>query len=174
MRKINEILVHCSATPKGVAFDIHDIDRWHRDQGWTRVGYHWVCTLNGIWQQGRKEYEVGAHAYGYNKHSIGICYIGGMDIHNRVPKDTRTPMQKAALDAKIKELLAKYPTITKITGHRQYAAKACPSFPATLEYAHYLRPGHRPPPKPRPKPKPGSFCRWASDATDKWASRQEK
>ena len=53
----------------------------------------------------------------------------------KTPKDTRTEAQKAALLALLKELRAKFPTAT-IRGHRDFAAKACPSFNATTEYAH--------------------------------------
>jgi N-acetylmuramoyl-L-alanine amidase len=75
---------------------------------------------------------VGAHCTGHNARSIGVCYVGGCDKQMR-PKDTRTPEQKAALLSLLKHLKKQFPTAT-IHGHRDFAAKACPSFDATNEY----------------------------------------
>ena len=33
MRKIKEIIIHCSATKEGRNFTVADIDRWHRERG---------------------------------------------------------------------------------------------------------------------------------------------
>lgn len=134
MRKITEIIVHCSATGEGKDFHAADIDRWHKLQGWAEIGYHWVVRLDGTIEKGRSEKIAGAHCKGHNAHSIGICYIGGCEAHSQNPKDTRTPAQRAALISLLKELRTRYPGAT-IHGHRDYAAKACPSFDAAKEYA---------------------------------------
>ena len=135
MRKITDIIVHCSATPEGNSFTVADIDRWHRQRGFAQIGYHYVIYLDGTIHKGRPIELVGAHCQGHNAHSIGICYIGGLATDNKTPKDTRTPEQKQAMLNLLKELRAKFPA-AKIHGHRDYAAKACPSFDATKEYAH--------------------------------------
>ena len=135
MRKITDIIVHCSATPEGKSFTVADIDRWHRQRGFAQIGYHYVIYLDGSVHKGRPIEQVGAHCQGHNAHSIGICYIGGLATDNKTPKDTRTPEQKQAMLNLLKELRAKFPTAT-IRGHRDLAAKACPSFDATKEYAH--------------------------------------
>ena len=75
---------------------------------------------------------VGAHCKGHNSRSIGVCYIGGCGRDMR-PKDTRTPAQRAALLRLLRELRARYPKAS-IHGHRDFAAKACPSFDAAAEY----------------------------------------
>ena len=135
MRKITDIIVHCSATPEGKSFTVADIDRWHRQRDFAQIGYHSVIYLDGPVHKGRPIELVGAHCQGHNAHSIGICYIGGLATDNKTPKDTRTPEQKQAMLNLLKELRAKFPTAT-IRGHRDFAAKACPSFNATTEYAH--------------------------------------
>ena len=76
---------------------------------------------------------VGAHCTNHNAHSIGVCYIGGMDAANKNPKDTRTLAQKAALLSLLVDLKKIYYG-AKIYGHRDFANKACPSFDATKEY----------------------------------------
>ena len=61
-------------------------------------------------------------------------YIGGVAADGKTAKDTRTPEQRKALLMLLRRLRAKYPN-AKIHGHRDFAAKACPSFDATKEYA---------------------------------------
>ena len=133
MRKINEIIVHCAATPEGKNFKAADIDRWHRERKMKCIGYHYVVDLDGTVEPGRPESEIGAHCLGHNQYSIGVCYVGGLAEDGKTPKDTRTATQKEALLALLKKLRAKYPKAS-IHGHRDFAAKACPSFDATTEY----------------------------------------
>lgn len=141
MRTINEIIVHCSATAEGRDFTAADIDRWHRERGFGAVyggktyhiGYHYVVRLDGTVETGRPEPLTGAHCKGHNSHSIGVCYIGGLAKDGKTPKDTRTPKQKDALINLLMRLRRSYPQAS-IHGHRDYAAKACPSFNAAEEY----------------------------------------
>lgn len=127
-RPINEVIVHCTATPEGRDVSVETIRGWHKAQGWKDIGYHWVVLLDGTVKPGRPEKDVGSHVAGHNTGTIGVVYVGGVAKDGKTAKDTRTPAQKAALLATVKALIAKYPTIKKVTGHNQYAAKACPSF----------------------------------------------
>lgn len=133
MRKINEIIVHCAATREGRDFTVEDITRWHKARGFATIGYHYVIYRDGSIHEGRPLEQIGAHCVGHNKHSIGICYIGGCASDGKTPKDTRTPEQKEALLALLRRLKAQFPNAT-IHGHRDFAAKACPSFDAFREY----------------------------------------
>lgn len=133
MRNINLIIVHCSATPEGRNVAVADIDRWHRERGYDGIGYHYVVYIDGSVHEGRPLNKVGAHCKGHNAHSIGICYIGGVDLNGK-PKDTRTLAQKDALVNLLMRLKRRFPKAV-IRGHRDFAAKACPSFDATKEYA---------------------------------------
>lgn len=133
-RRITEIIVHCSATAEGRNFTAEDITRWHKAQGWVTIGYHYVVHLDGSVHAGRSMDLAGAHCYGHNKESIGVCYIGGLAADGRTPKDTRTPEQRAALRKLLADLRAQYPK-ARIYGHRDFAAKACPCFDAKAEYA---------------------------------------
>lgn len=126
MRAIDEIIVHCTATPKGRDVSVEDITRWHRERGFTTIGYHYVVLLDGTIERGRPEEQVGAHCKGHNSRSIGVAYVGGCDKAMR-PKDTRTVRQRASLRHLLKVLKAKYPTAS-IHGHNEFADKACPSF----------------------------------------------
>ena len=127
MRRITEIILHCSATREGQDFKASDIKRWHLKRGFKDIGYHYVIDLDGKIEVGRPEEKVGAHVSGHNTNSIGICYIGGLDKKDK-PKDTRTDAQKHTMLNLVIALSLKYKTITKVTGHNKYANKACPCF----------------------------------------------
>ena len=133
MRKIDLIVIHCSATRETQAFPVESLIACHNSRfGFT--GYHYYITRDGQLYQTRHENLVGAHARHYNQHSIGICYEGGLDKDGR-PKDTRTTEQKAALWALLKSLRKDYPEAL-ILGHRDLPGvrKDCPCFDAQEEY----------------------------------------
>ena len=128
MRKITDIIIHCSATPEGKPFTAADIDRWHRQRGFDGIGYHYVVCLDGSVHKGRPVEKPGAHCKGHNAESIGICYIGGCAPDGKTPKDTRTEAQRAALRKLVHQLQQAYPGTT-VHGHCEYNdGKACPSF----------------------------------------------
>lgn len=143
MRKLDEIIIHCSATPEGRDDKFEDVEAWHLAKGWKPgSGYHFVIELDGTVRKGRPLSQPGAHVKGRNKTTIGICYIGGMTADMTAAKDTRTPAQRTALRLLLLDLGTKY-GITKISGHNQYANKACPSFNAGEEYKDLLSMGSR-------------------------------
>lgn len=142
-RSINEIILHCSATPEGKDFTVEDIRKWHKQRGFTDIGYHFVIYRDGSVNTGRDINIIGAHATGHNANSIGICYIGGLDKDGKTPKDTRTKEQKQSMLKLVKELISKYNIPVKnVIGHRDTSKdlngdgiispnewiKACPSF----------------------------------------------
>ncbi|MFC3693434.1 N-acetylmuramoyl-L-alanine amidase [Chenggangzhangella methanolivorans] len=127
-RSIKEIIYHCAATPEGRSVSVETIRGWHAERGWKDIGYHYVVLLDGTIAAGRPEAQVGAHVEGHNAGTLGICYVGGLAADGKTAKDTRTPAQKAALLAIGRALIKKYPTIAKVSGHNEYAQKACPSF----------------------------------------------
>ena len=151
MRRITEIIIHCSATMAGQWFEAKDIDQWHRDRGFDCIGYHYVVLLDGTIQKGRPIERQGAHCVGHNLHSIGICYIGGLDEKGQ-PADTRTPAQKKALSRLIWRLSLQFANagqgLLDVYGHRDLSPdkngdgkitpnewlKECPCFNAREEY----------------------------------------
>lgn len=126
MRQIKQIIIHCSATPEGKNIGATTIRGWHKERGFTDIGYHYVIRLDGTIEQGRPIEQIGAHCQGHNRNSIGICYVGGLS-QKRQPKDTRTIAQRQAMKQLIQELQEQFPEAT-IHGHREFAAKACPCF----------------------------------------------
>lgn len=134
-RSINEIIVHCTATPDGRPVTIREITQWHKQRGFSTIGYHYVIMLDGTVCNGRNVDTVGAHCTNHNSHSIGVCYVGGLDKVTKQPKDTRTPAQKYALVTLLKKLKALYPK-AKIYGHNELSSKACPCFDCRKEYKY--------------------------------------
>lgn len=151
--EIDAIIVHCSATPEGKSFDMRDINRMHVQRGFNCIGYNYVVLLDGTVQIGRSLTIPGAHCNSkgfsgrsYNRHSIGICYIGGIGKDGKA-KDTRTSAQKKALRELIAKLCKEYP-IKEVLGHRDTSPdldgdgvvepsewiKMCPCFDAKTEY----------------------------------------
>ena len=135
MRPIEEIILHCSATKEGQNFKAEDIRRWHvNGNGWKDIGYHYVIDLDGTIELGRPLDQAGSHTTNHNQRTIGICYVGGLDSNGK-PKDTRTLQQVAAMRQLVAALKVCFPTIKKVSGHRDYANKACPCFDARKEFA---------------------------------------
>ena len=137
MRTINEIIVHCTATEEGQDFKAADIKRWHtaappKGNGWKDIGYHFVIDIDGTVEVGRPVSVVGAHCKNHNSYTIGVVYVGG--LRNGKLADTRTEAQKKSLVELLKVLKSCFPTIKKISGHKDYAAKSCPCFDASNEY----------------------------------------
>ena len=81
-KRINKIILH-TAEYRGKA-DVETIRRWHLEKGWDDIGYHYVITgsmydYKAEIQPGRDLIYQGAHAFGCNGNSIGICLTGHGD-----------------------------------------------------------------------------------------------
>lgn len=128
-RRIDEIIVHCTATKEGKSVTVDTIRKWHKAKGWSDIGYHYVIYIDGSVHVGRDVNVSGAHCEGRNSHSIGVVYVGGLDTDNKTPKDTRTAEQKRSLINILRVLMDEYRLgLTQVHCHNEYANKACPSF----------------------------------------------
>lgn len=136
MRHINEIIVHATATrpewgaDQSNAWKVEQVRKWHVvDRGWAAIGYHYLITRDGQVHTGRPIGRTGAHVKGRNANSIGIALFGGFGgAATDQFEDHFTSEQDKALRKLIADLQRQYPTIKKISGHHQYAIKACPCF----------------------------------------------
>lgn len=133
-RRIALIVVHCSATRADRSFPVEALRRCHvQERGFADIGYHFYITRDGEIHRGRALEQVGAHCRNHNRHSIGVCYEGGLDRQGR-PKDTRTLAQKGSLLALMRELKRRFPKAL-IVGHRDLdPMKSCPCFDVVKEY----------------------------------------
>lgn len=129
MRPINKLIIHCSDSEFG---DADLIDAWHKEKGWSGIGYHYVILNgyrakdewtedDGVMENGRDEEEVGSHCKGHNKDSIGICLIGRKGFTDR---------QMIMLRNLVEDLTDKYDIpYDKVYGHYELdPKKTCPNF----------------------------------------------
>ena len=134
MRTITLIIVHCSATPEGQSNGFEACRTDHvRHRRFRDIGYHFYITRDGEIHRGRPMEQVGAHCRNHNRHSIGVCYEGGLDRLGR-PKDTRTLAQKGSLLALVRELKRRFPKALVVGHHDLNPMKSCPCFEAAKEY----------------------------------------
>jgi N-acetylmuramoyl-L-alanine amidase len=153
-RAVNMIVIHCAATREDKDYTFEDCTRDHKARKFKKCGYHVYIRRDGTEHIGRHFDEVGAHAGpSHNKHSIGICYEGGLDKNGKA-KDTRTPIQKAKILKWIGQAIGYSGNkITSIVGHRDLSPdlngngivepiewiKQCPCFDAIPEYNYLLK-----------------------------------
>ena len=141
MAKLKFLVLHCTATPEGREVSSDDIRAWHTNpvskggRGWSQVGYTDLIHLNGEVERlvdnnedaNVDPWEITNGAKGYNSISRHVVYVGGVVADGKTAKDTRTKAQKAAMEAYVKEFHRRRPNV-RIIGHREVAAKDCPSF----------------------------------------------
>ena len=140
MRDINQVIVHCSATPPSMIVGADDIRKWHIARKWSDIGYHYVIRRNGVTEKGRDIKVIGAHAKGHNRNSIGICLIGGIDEDGK-PDDNYTLLQYNELLRLISFLKITFP-IESLKGHTDLpgVTKACPCFDVEAWYKFETEP----------------------------------
>jgi len=114
----NRLILHNSGVT--VLQSIETIHNYHqRSLGWAGIGYHFYIRKDGSTYRGRPEDTIGAHAYGNNGDSIGICFEGNFN------EETMGEAQKQAGKELVAYLKQKY-GITKVQGHRDVNATSCP------------------------------------------------
>ena len=140
MREINRIIVHCTATPPDMDVDIDDVRRWHKERGWSDVGYHALITRDGTCQPGRPLEAVGSHAKGHNQDSIGIALAGGVRRSKQAGVDVLIPDANFTIEQydRLVEYIDDFQferwkddkEPVEVLGHRDLpgVTKACPSF----------------------------------------------
>lgn len=134
-RPIKYIAIHTTATPQTTS--VMAIQRyWKESLGWKSPGYHLLIEPNGTIHRMMDFNGVANGVKGFNKESIHISYIGGVDKQGK-PVDNRTAVQKEAILKCIKEVIEWSDNkCLIIQGHRDFpnVNKACPCFDAKAEY----------------------------------------
>jgi N-acetyl-anhydromuramyl-L-alanine amidase AmpD len=138
MRKINQIIVHCTATRpdwwenKTLNEQVKEVEKWHTTppRNWSSIGYHYLIGRGGEIAQGRPVEKSGAHAKGHNSDSIGIALFGGFGSDaDDLATDHFTPLQLAAAYDLIRKLQDQYSIKNEnVIGHNRISTKACPGF----------------------------------------------
>jgi len=117
---ISYIVIHHSGFPNARNSDQYRaIDRYHRMLGWGGCGYHYVIVPGGAIYLGRPESEIGAHAYGVNRVSLGVCVTGNFEYEQPTAK------QLSSLKRLLQDLIKRYPE-AKVVPHCDTGATLCP------------------------------------------------
>ena len=144
MRRINLIVIHCSASPDGKPKSLERLVEEHKARGFRTVGYHYIIEPSGLRLMGRTLQEVGAHVEGHNANSIGVCMIG-------TKKFTQAAWLK--LRDTVQTLTKQFPD-ARVVGHRDLSPdknkdgkitprewlKLCPSFDVATWLAGGMEP----------------------------------
>ena len=134
-KRIQYLVIHCTATPEGRKVTRQDIYDWHiKGRGWDRLGYSDMIHINGELENLTDydmdtlidNHEMTWGVKGINAISRHVVYVGGLDKRLK-PKDTRTEAQKETMADYVRFMVKRYPWI-KVAGHNRFANKACPCF----------------------------------------------
>ena len=131
-RKINKIIVHCSDTKTNQNFTAKHIKDWHtkpkpNGNGWKDIGYHFIINLSGQIELGRDLNESGAHCYGHNADSIGVCFMGGKNPDGS-KWEQPLQMQLEAFESLNDYLWFLFQKQLPIHAHSEFSSKSCPNF----------------------------------------------
>lgn len=133
--KTDFIVIHASDTFATMDIGAEDIRRWHKEErGWRDIGYAEVIRRSGALEEGRNlddavpsPNEVGAHAFGFNGRSVGICLVGGKGKDGK-PENNFTQEQFKTLRRVLVFYKILFPNAL-IVGHNDLNSnKACPCF----------------------------------------------
>lgn len=120
MRDIHTIIFHCSASDNPDHDDVSVIRQWHLARGWKDVGYHYFVKKDGTIQQGRPIDQIGAHVFGHNDGTVGLCFSGRTEF---------TRAQAAAATGAIALIEAQVGKTLELHSHNEYTnLKTCPNF----------------------------------------------
>jgi len=130
------IVIHCADTYREMDIGVREIDRWHKENGWEGIGYHFVVRRSGVIESGRPldqsmvpgwQVKQGAHVSGHNTESVGICMVGGKALGGG-PENNFTPEQFNSLFYLVQTLKRCFPAAT-VVGHCDLDShKSCPCF----------------------------------------------
>ena len=136
---VTEIILHCAdtrpdwMTGHAIAEKLAEIRRWHVQQrGWRDIGYHWIVDRDGAVAPGRCETETGAHVEGHNRGTLGICLLGGFGASADDPFAKNFTLAQANATKRLIAEIKRRTAIQLVSGHNDYATKACPGFRVKL------------------------------------------
>ena len=120
-RYVDEIIIHCTASDYPYHDNVESVFQWHvRENGWSDIGYHYLITKDGKIHSCRPVERIGAHCFGRNAHSIGVCLTG---------KTVFSDKQFRSLKRQIAALCDAHSiSPDKVYPHSKFANKKCPNF----------------------------------------------
>lgn len=120
-RRVTRVFIHCSASDVTAHDNAATMDRWHKERGWSGIGYHYFIRKNGWLEKGRNLERTPAAQGGNNRGTIAIC-LHGLDVK----KFKRA--QFITLKRLCNEINRAYGGRVTFHGHCEVSAKTCPVF----------------------------------------------
>lgn len=146
-KRTSNLVLHCSDSTWGTQ---REIDKWHRGNGWSGCGYHYVIlngwvkkndyqeTLDGMIEVGRHVDDIGAHVRDQNSSSVGICLIGVKEFTKK-QMDSLFRLCEYLIVNRYHKLIYK-----KLKGHYEFDnKKTCPNLDmqnVRADFTKYLNP----------------------------------
>lgn len=134
MKTVDKVIVHAADTPSDMDIGAEEIRRWHVEgNGWSGIGYHYIIRRDGTIELGRDldgdgdvGEHMGAHVYGHNRGTLGVCMVGGK------PGCNYTAAQWKSLEWLVRDILGRHElAATDVYGHNDFdSSKGCPMFDA--------------------------------------------
>ena len=132
------LVIHGAHTPPSMDVGVEEIRVWHIDRGFSDIGYHYVIRRDGSLEIGRPLDQMGAHAHGMNKHSLGVCLVGGMPAKGLMQHGDANAWDFNYTKAQLSRLVRvrqKHANL-EVLGHRDVpdTEKDCPGFDVKLYF----------------------------------------
>lgn len=142
---LQEMMIHCTATRSDWMFNntidqqVAELTKWHQARGWKTIGYHYVINRRGEIGKGRSLSVIGAGCEGHNAGVAHVSLVGGHGSASTDPFPRNyTEKQMEALK-KVYQEITSFTQINTISGHNQYANKACPGFEVDKKFIEELK-----------------------------------
>lgn len=122
LARVDAIALHHMAHPTA---NIYEVERWHLNQGWRAFGYNYWVGFDGTVYEGRGLH-MGAGVANQNDHIISIGFQGNYQSGIGIDVNTMSDAQfNAGVDI-IRWVQQQVPAATRIGGHGEFMATACP------------------------------------------------
>lgn len=118
-RPVSRVFIHCSASDNPEHDNVATMDAWHRERGWSGIGYHLFIRKSGLVEDGRPLEKTPAAQSGHNRGTIAIC-LHGLEEQNF------TEEQEVSLIDLCRQINEAYEGKVTFHGHCEVAAKSCP------------------------------------------------
>jgi N-acetylmuramoyl-L-alanine amidase len=112
--RVRWLVIHTAGTPDGQDTSAAAIHAYHRQKGWSGVGYHFVIRQNGDIETGRPLTKQGAHTYGINDRSIGLAFSGNGDLFPITPEQRESGLDLAFRLCRLYDI-----DVADVIGHRE-------------------------------------------------------
>lgn len=115
------IIHHVGNTDKNI--NVAAIHRWHKQNGWAGIGYHYIIRKDGSIERGRPVDTIGAHTYNQNDNTVGICVVGNFELSRPTSEQFRAAEKLVGAVCRHYDIT---PNVKTVRGHKDFCKTTCP------------------------------------------------